>query len=182
MTRRRKGELSSRQLRFIEEYLVDNNAKQAAIRAGYSPRSARERGCRLLQHPEIKERIRLGIEVRSRRLRLEADRVLSEYARIAFADLRRYFIRDKNNKLKLRAFDELSDDEAAAVATFSLGERARFKLHDKQRALDVIAQYLGLIGKRSDRTPPPQEELGEDPREVLRRMLDKVEAMPEPEA
>jgi len=181
MSRQRKGELTVRQLRFVEEYLVDNNAKQAAIRAGYSARSAGRYACGLLQHPEIKERIRRGTEARSRRLRLEAERVLSEYARIAFADLRRYVVRDKSNKLRFRAIDELSDDEAAAVATFSLSEHTRFKLHDKQRALDVIAQYLGLIGKRRD-GPPLPEEKGEDPREVLRRMIEKAEAEPEPEA
>ena len=180
MTRWRKGELSSRQLRFVDEYLVDNNAKQAALRAGYSERSARERGYRLLQHPEIKERIRLGVEARSRRLRIDPDRVLAEYARIAFADPRRYVIRDRHDQLKPRALDELSDDEAAAVAAFSRSGRVPLKLHDKQRALDIIAQYLGLIGKRRDRPPLP-EKTDEDAREVLRRMLDKVEAMPEPE-
>ena len=183
MARRRKGELLPRELRFIEEYVVDNVAARAARRAGYSPRSAAQRGCELLRRPEIRERIRVRIEARSRRLRLAADRALSEYARIAFADLRRYVVRDKNDELKLRALDELSDDEAAAVATFALGERARLELHDKQRALQVIAQYLGLISKRRDRPPPvPLEEQGEDARDVLRRMIDKVEAEPEPKA
>ena len=183
MAQWRKGELSSRQLRFIDEYLVDNVASRAAIRAGYSPRSAAPRGCALLRRPEIQERIRLGSEARSGRLRLAADRALSELARIAFADLRRYVVRGKDGELRLRPLDKLSDDEAAPVASLSRGERARRELHDKLRALQLIAPYLGLVSKRRDRAPPaPLTAEDEDPREVLRRMIGKLAAKREPDA
>ena len=79
--------LRPRQQRFVEEYLVDPNGHQAALRAGYAPKCARQTVTKLLKHPEIAEAIRQGMDARSQRMRLDADRVLAELARIAFADI-----------------------------------------------------------------------------------------------
>src|SRR5690242_9477216 len=79
--------LTPRQQRFVEEYLVDPNGHQAALRAGYAPRGARQTVTHLLKHPEISAAIRRGMDDRAQRMRLDADRVLAELARIAFADI-----------------------------------------------------------------------------------------------
>jgi len=59
--------LTAKQKRFIEEYLIDMNATQAAIRAGYSPDSAKEIGCENLTKPNIKAAIDKAMAERSRR-------------------------------------------------------------------------------------------------------------------
>lgn len=69
---------------FCEEYLIDLNATQAAIRAGYSPNAAGSIGSELLKKPEIRARIDQAMAERSKRTGINADRVLRELGRIAF--------------------------------------------------------------------------------------------------
>jgi phage terminase small subunit len=71
-----RNELTPKQRRFVDEYLVDLNATQAAIRAGYSARTANEQGARLLANASIVAAIRTVQEARSQRLRLTQDDVL----------------------------------------------------------------------------------------------------------
>src|SRR3954466_9694923 len=81
--------LNDRQARFVAEYLVDLNATQAAIRAGYSPASARTQAADLLTNPNISAAIAEAQAARSRRTEVTADRVVLELARVAFGDPRR---------------------------------------------------------------------------------------------
>ena len=77
--------MTKKQKRFVEEYLIDLNATQAAIRAGYSPATAKEIGCENLTKPNISEAIAKAMAERSRRTGVNQDRVLQELAKIAFA-------------------------------------------------------------------------------------------------
>lgn len=81
--------LTPKQARFVEEYLVDLNATQAAIRAGYSARTAHSQGQRLLKHVEVAASVAAGQQDRSGRTEITADRVLQELAKIGFADIRK---------------------------------------------------------------------------------------------
>jgi phage terminase small subunit len=74
--------LTPKQQRFADEYLVDLNACQAAIRAGYSPRSARSQGYRLLTNDDIQELIQKGAAARTKRVEIDADWVLKEQVRV----------------------------------------------------------------------------------------------------
>jgi len=78
------GQLTAKQKMFCEEYLVDLNASQAAIRAGYSQRSSASIGEENLKKPEIVRRIRLLQGLRNMRTRIRADKVLEELEKIAF--------------------------------------------------------------------------------------------------
>jgi hypothetical protein len=69
-------QLTPRQSRFVDEYLVDLNATQAAIRAGYSARTANEQGPRLLVNVGVATAIQAAQEVRSQRVRITQDDVL----------------------------------------------------------------------------------------------------------
>ena len=80
--------MTPRQKLFVDEYLVDMNATQAAIRAGYSARTAHLTGHRTLKNAEVAAAIARRQKTRADRLGITADRVLLEYARIAFADIR----------------------------------------------------------------------------------------------
>lgn len=81
--------LTDKQRRFVEEYLVDLNATQAAIRAGYSAKTAQEQSSRLLSNVMVQQAIREAQEARSQRTEITADRVLQELAKIGFADIRK---------------------------------------------------------------------------------------------
>lgn len=77
------AELNLKQQRFVQEYLCDLNAKQAAIRAGYSKRTADVQGSRLLSHASVREAIAAGNKKRASRLELTAEKVLTDITRIA---------------------------------------------------------------------------------------------------
>lgn len=145
-TARPRTALTARERRFVEEYLVDLNARQAMRRAGYAPSTNQTE---VMNRPPVAAAIEEGIAARRRRTLLTADRVLQEYARIAFADIRR--IADfGSGHLKVRDHGEMSDDDAAAIAQVTPapgGKGVRVKLYDKKAALDAIARHLGLFAR-----------------------------------
>jgi phage terminase small subunit len=143
--------LTPKQTRFVEEYLVDLNGKQAAIRAGYSPRAAEVQASRLLRNAKVQAALELAIQVRSKRTELSSDRVVEELARIAFANMRDYWPRP-GETIDLHRLDQ---DRTAAVEEIVIHESVdpsgvlhrhiRLKLRDKQRALDSLARHLGMF-------------------------------------
>lgn len=78
--------LTAQQQRFVDEYLVDLNATQAAIRAGYSARTARQQGNRLLTNADVAAAVQKAQVARAERVEIEADSVLREVYAIAMAD------------------------------------------------------------------------------------------------
>ena len=79
--------LTEKQKRFCEEYLVDLNATQAAIRAGYKEKTARSSASENLTKPDIQQYLRELIDKRSERTGIAADTVLLELERIALSDV-----------------------------------------------------------------------------------------------
>lgn len=139
--------MTPRQRRFVEEYLVDLNAHQAALRAGFAPRSARQTVTKLLRRPDVAAAIKEGMDERSRRTAITADRVLAELAHIAFADMR-HFIQWGPDGITLTSPEALAPGETAAIAEIrpSSGlQGPRLRLHSKQRALDALGRHLGLF-------------------------------------
>ena len=137
--------LNERQKRFVQEYLVDLNATQAAIRAGYSEKTAGSQAFELLKKPEIQEAIRKAQAKLSERTGITQERVLAEYAKIAFADMRNV-VKWKGQSVELLDSQALSDDAAMSVAEVKqTKEGLAIKLHDKKGALDSIAKHLGMF-------------------------------------
>jgi hypothetical protein len=106
---------------------------------------------------------------RAAQLGITAERVLQEYARIAFADLRRV-AEWGHDRFVLKAHKDLSEADAAAISEIvELGSGGyRVKLYDKKAALDAIARHLGLFvrePRRKESAAPSG--LAEDAREVL---------------
>ncbi len=147
--------MTPRQQRFVEEYLLDLNAHQAALRAGYSPRTARQIATQLLRKPAIAEAIRQAMAARAERMRVSADRVIQELARVAFADIGRFLEADG---VTLKNLDRIPADDRAAVQEVATagktGAVLRLRLHDKLRALDGLARHLGLYGKTARALSP----------------------------
>jgi phage terminase small subunit len=114
------------------------------------------------------------------RLGITAERVLQEYARIAFADLRRVADWGPDGLLPKKP-EALADDDAAAISeitTVGTGSRHyRLKLYDKKAALDAIARHLGMsiTAARHQESDTP-EDLAEDARDVLARRLARLAA------
>lgn len=79
--------LSPMQLKFVEQYLIDLNATQAAIRAGYSAKTAEQIGYQLLQKPSVAQKISSLMAQRSERTKIDADWVLRRLADQADADM-----------------------------------------------------------------------------------------------
>jgi phage terminase small subunit len=86
--------LPAKRARFCEEYLVDLNATQAAIRAGYNAKSAYSQGQRLLKDVEVAARIEELEKKRSERVGLRADQVLQELAILGMSDVRSFRVDD----------------------------------------------------------------------------------------
>lgn len=79
-------DLTDKQAAFVAEYLIDLNATQAAIRAGYSANTAEAQGSRLLSNVKVAEAVRSALDARARRTEITADRVLEQFWAIATAD------------------------------------------------------------------------------------------------
>jgi len=135
---------TSKQRRFVDEYLIDLNGTQAAIRAGYSPRTANEQAARFLANPAIQDDIQKAQAERSKRTEITADAVLNEYAKIAFANMSD-FAHWNGESVILEDSEILDRNKTAAVESVSKTKNGiNIKLHSKLAALDALAKHLGL--------------------------------------
>lgn len=147
--------LSDRQQRFVDEYLIDLNATQAAIRAGYSPNGAKVQAVRLLSNANVAAAVARGKAKAGTKLEITRDRVLKELARIAFSDLRRV-VDFGPDGVKLKEGSELADDDAVAIESVGqsfnqYGPTVKVKLYSKTDALEKLAKHLGLFNE--ERSP-----------------------------
>ena len=135
--------MTDKQERFCEEYMIDLNATQAAIRAGYSPKTANEQGSQLLAKLSIQNRI----------AQLQADRVVRELAKVAFVNAGD-LIDARTASLKSDAApDDLAAVQSVKVKTFGEdGLEQEVKLADKLRALDLLGKHLGMFNGASGDT------------------------------
>ena len=133
------ADLTPKQGAFIAAYLETLNASEAARRAGYSEKTAYSIGEELLRKPEISDAIAKARKEHAERNQINADRVLIELARIAFADVGDVLNPDGSPK----PLDQI--DESARRAIADVDPSKRVKLHDKTRALGLLARHLGLL-------------------------------------
>lgn len=167
--RKPSKKITPKQARFADEYLIDLNAKQAAIRAGYSKKTADVIGAELLRKTLVAEVIHKKIEARTARTNITQDRVLRELARIAFADSRSIMSWSERGVCPIDS-DILSDDDAAAVASVTEtktkdGGSMKVQMHDKMKALELIGKHLGLFPDKKILT-------GEDGKDLFKVYLD----------
>lgn len=140
--------LTEKQRRFADEYLIDLNATQAAIRAGYSVQSAKEIASENLSKPNIREYIEQRLAEHSRRTGANQERIMRELARIAFL-----------NPVEIANFDDatiresVSPDDAAAIASVKVKRiptpdgvivEREVKFADKIRALELLGKRFAM--------------------------------------
>lgn len=158
--------LTLKQQRFVDEYLIDLNATQAAIRAGYSKRTANEQAARLLAKVSVQEALQNARKAQVKRTHINADRVLEEYAKIAFSNIQD-FAEFNNGAVMLTDSKKIDRDKLAAVESVAeTKDGVRLKLHSKLFALDKLAQHLGI----------DKPSTGSDSNEVDSNLMDALQA------
>jgi phage terminase small subunit len=146
--------MTPQQQQFVDEYLIDLNATQAAIRAGYSKRTARSQGQRLLTNVDIGKAIEVALAARSERTEVTQDMVVRELAKIGFGDIRKLFTPGGN----LLPVSDLDDDTAACLSSIEITTRkvrggeddeveevSKVRLWDKRAALVDLGRHLGMF-------------------------------------
>lgn len=147
--------LTYRQELFAKEYLVDLNATQSAIRAGYSEKTAYSQGERLLRNVEVAAEIQKNMDKRAAKIEITADKVLQEIAKLSFANLQDFY----NENGSLKEIHTLPRDVAAALASskVNLTEACavqEIKLHDKKGSLELLGKHLKLFNEVGSKDNP----------------------------
>jgi len=171
MQKIKNKKLTPKQKKFVDEYLIDLNATQAAIRAGYSAKTAEWIGPQLLGKSHVAAAIKARRDELSRKTEVTQERIILEMSRLAFMDIRSLFNAD-GSPIPIK---QLSDAAAAAISGIDvvqignsdvgIGHVMKYKLPDKNKALENLARILGYLNKVS--------ELEKLQSEKLRRELEK---------
>lgn len=146
-----KSKLTARERKFVNEYLVDLNATQAAIRAGYSKKSARSIGSESLTKPDIQEYLQKRQAELQKKTSVTPERIIEELSHIAFDDIRNYlsFYPDADGQIKVDIKDSRKID-TRSIAEVSVGRdgQFKFKLYCKDNALAQLGKHLGMWDKK----------------------------------
>lgn len=155
--------LTRKQQKFVDEYLVDLNGTQAAIRAGYSVDSARFIATENLSKPYIAAAIDVAMAASPG---ITRTRIVNELALIGFANMLDYMQLGPNGEATIN-FSALTREQAAAIGEITVDEytdgkgeearpvkRMKFKLSDKQSALEKLGKALGMFKERHEHSGP----------------------------
>lgn len=148
--------LTKRELLFVKAYLTDPNATQAAISAGYSPKTATSIGSENLSKPHIKAAVELGFKVITDGLDVSAERILRELACIAFVNMKDLATWTESG-VHFKPSDTLDPDTTAAIVEVSetvtqSGGTLRIKQHDKVKALELLGKYQKMFTEKVEHT------------------------------
>jgi phage terminase small subunit len=151
--------LTKRQELFVAEYLVDLNATRAAMVAGYSEKTAKAQGSRLLTNVDVSEAIAAKHGKRLTNLEITADRVLQEIAKLAFFDpanffesdgsLKRIQDLDENTRMAMSGLEVTELFEGTGEQKHVYGLLKKVKLSDKRSSLELLGKHLKLFGDAS---------------------------------
>lgn len=140
--------LTDKQKRFCEEYLIDLNATQAAIRAGYKNADI---GRRLVTKSHVSEYIEKLLKERSKRTEITADRVLAELAAIAFSDRTDIAKIEDGGIVTFTPTDQLDKDAKKTISGIENGKYGtKVTTYDKVKALELIGKHLGMFTSGAD--------------------------------
>ena len=192
--------LTDKQKRFCEEYLIDLNATQAAIRAGYSPKTAEQTASRLLRNVKVQEYIAKRQKELSRSTHITQERVIKELSWIAFSNNADYarvvekkmqtevdgmlvdVLGEDGKPIMYRTVepvltDELTEEQKRALAVIKKGRDGReVKSFDKVRALELLGKHLGIF------TEKIEANVNDTTRSELQELLAQRKARGEPDA
>lgn len=154
--------MNDKQKKFADEYLICNSGTKSAIAAGYSAKTARVKASQLLVDEEIEAYIIEKRQEVAKKHGVTLDRVIEEYSKIAFFDIRKVYGVDG----ALLPISQMEDEEAGAIASVKtlevvqgdmvIGESKEVKVFDKIRALQDLGKHLGIFDA-DNRQKTPKE-------------------------
>lgn len=164
ITEKKSFKMSLKRQRFVDEYLVDLNARRSYMAAGFTQNenSAGAGAYKLLREPAIQRALQKSIEERKRRTHVDQDKVVKELAKIAFANIKDVVKHWGANDVTLYDSGEIKDDVAAAISEISTstnlyGMDVRVKMYDKRAALVDLGNHLGIFEKKEAPKDPVEE-------------------------
>ena len=153
-------QITDRMKKFVDEYLVDFNATQAAIRAGYSPDTANEQGSQLLARPDIRELVAEGQKEVMERTQTFQDNAVDELKIVGFSDLADFLTVKDGGIVEQKPFNELTKEQTKCIKKIKQTVRSshsadgtilhqtaviEIELHDKLKALELLGRHLGMF-------------------------------------
>lgn len=164
--------MTEKQLAFCQEYIIDFNQTQSAIRAGYSEKTAGATASRLLKNVKIQKEIKRLVEERAERTGITADEVVEHLARIAFMDIktvldwktkyiRQVVGRDEITKRQVTtnipitqlALKDMDEVDGRLIQSVKMGKHGiTVELPDKMKALEMLAKHTGVYDDRPQTT------------------------------
>ena len=153
-------QITDRMKKFVDEYLIDFNATQAAIRAGYSPDTANEQGSQLLARPDIRELVAEGQKAIAERTQTFQDNAVDELKIVGFSDLADFLTVKEGGIVEQKSFDQLTKAQTRCIKKIKQTVRTshssdgtilhqtatlEVELHDKLRALELLGRHLGMF-------------------------------------
>ena len=142
-------QLTRKMERFAQEYVTDLNGTQAAIRAGYSPKTAKSKASDLLKDPRVQAAVEARLQELAERAKMTQEQVFQELVKVAKADMST-FAEWGPGGVVLKDSKGLRPEDTAAVAEISqtvteAGGTKRIRLHDKLKALEMLSRYFGMF-------------------------------------
>jgi phage terminase small subunit len=151
-----EAKLTAKQELFVKEYLIDLNATQAAIRAGYSEKTAEVIASENLRKPNITSAIQKAMDKRSKRLEISAESVLQEIAKLGYSNIQNLYKEDGT----VIPIHELSPEVAATITEVneevvkvdgaSVTTKRKYKIADKGQNLERLGRHLKLFTDKID--------------------------------
>jgi phage terminase small subunit len=149
------GQLTPKQERFCQEYIIDLNATQAAIRVGYSEKTAQQQSSRLLLNVVIQNRIKeLLSEVKENTLKTREE-ILAQVLKHAFGDVSRIIEWNESGVSFIRNSEDISPDDSCTIKSIQVTEdwlkedklvkKTKLALTDPLKALELYAKMTGMI-------------------------------------
>lgn len=144
------SDITQKQKRFIDEYLTDLNARQAAIRAGYSVKTADQQASRLLSNAKVRDKIQELILAKAQKLEVAQSRCIDEILRIAFSNITDVSQWDEEGNLTIQPSDMIDPLKIGSIAEIERREtadgrcRVKIKMHDKLRAIELLIRLYEL--------------------------------------
>lgn len=144
--------LTGKERLFIEEYLIDMNPAQAYVRAGFPKTKARQKALALLKETRVQKQLEESMSKRMERLQITQDRVVEEYARIAFSNIGDY-VDWNGGAITVKAKHRIDTTKLSAIQQIQenvnpTGTNISLKLYDKKAALDSLARHMGMFNDK----------------------------------
>lgn len=140
------AKLTAKQQRFVDEYLIDLNATQAYIRAGYKNfDSAGVEASKTLNNPKIRQAVDEAMAERSRRTGINQDRIVQELAKLALVNISDVIDLENATIKEGATREDLACIQSIKIKPTEFGDEREVKFYDKKGSLELLGKHLGMF-------------------------------------